>query len=166
MQSAVQNVIDYRQFERYNPAWWHRWRILLSALDRQNRAVVHRERLQFRLALISSAHINTDDFTPQQQAAIAACEDIEAAVQPWLAAERAEAEKRESRSFAEAWQQLTGFDITDAQAKANWEKQLLDGLAAANDARNAAANEEEARKAAFIRKAEEIRQRRLNQQGR
>jgi len=165
LRSAVRGVIDYRHAELHNPMWWKRWRYLIQAMEDESYETLLQTAYKFQLALVSNSKISSEDFSKVQKSAKELFSDIEGHLRPWLVHERALQQKDQYATFKEQWKQAVGFDPSDKTALADWEAKVKKVMEVANSSRadkeNAA--QQESRIAAKI---EEIRQKRLKQQGR
>lgn len=159
-------VIDYRDADWHSPMWWKRWRYLVRTLDEQSYEKLLGEMFKFQLALVSNPRISSDDFGSTQREAKEIFSDIEGCLRPWLGRSREERKQQESQTFSEQWQAIAGFDPSDKLAVAKWSEEISKVTQAKVEARLNTEQEEQKRQEAFHRKVEEIRLKRLNQQGR
>lgn len=159
-------VIDYKDADWHSPMWWKRWRYLIRTLDEKSYEKLLGDMFQFQLALVSNPRISADDFSATQKEAKEIFADMEGCLRPWLARSREERKQQEKQTFQEQWQELTGFDPSDKLAVAKWSEEIENVTRASAEALAKTEQEEKTRQEAFHRKVEEIRLKRLNQQGR
>lgn len=166
MRSALQGVIDYSTADLNSRMWWTRWRYLIRAMEESSREKLLHYAYEFQLALVSSSKLSSEDFSKLQRECKELFADLEGSLRPWLGRSSEERHTNEVINFKEQWKALAGFDPDDLEAKAVWEKQLeTESLTVANrvkDSDKKAADNE----VAFYTAIENIRLKRLRQQGR
>lgn len=163
---AVLGVVDYREADWHSPTWWKRWRYLARTIEDQSTAKLLDASFRFQLALVSNPRISSDDFTKTQKEAQEIFADLEGNLRPWLGRSREDRKQRESQTFREQWKEVAGFDPSDKEALDRWSEELRRVTHAQVESRAAAEQEEQKRQESFHRKVEEIRLKRLSQQGR
>lgn len=146
--------------------WWKRWRYLTRAIDEQNHQKLIEAKFKFQLALVSSANISTESFSEIQKEAAELFYDLEGNLRPWLGRDRKERKEQEVQTFKQQWKELAGFDLSDKAAVEKWSEELKKVTQAKVESRNQAEQQEQQKQADFYRKLEEIRLKRLSQQGR
>lgn len=138
----------------------------MRTLDEQSYEKLLDAAFRFQLALVSNPRISSDDFGKTQKEAKEIFADIEGSLRPWLGRSREDRKKLESQTFREQWKEVAGFDPSDKEAVAKWAEELSKLTQAKAESRMAAEQEEQKRQDSFHRKVEEIRLKRLSQQGR
>jgi len=166
LQSAARGIIDYREADWRNPMWWKRWRYLTQSMEDQTQAQLIQSVYNYQLALMSNSMLSAENFTKVQKEARDLFEKLEDNLKPWLSKLRVDREKEESDKFKEQWKRLVGFDLTDREAVANWENEIKEVLKDQEKGRIDAARKEQDKADSMGRKLEELRQKRLRQQGR
>ena len=121
---------------------------------------------EFQLALVSSSKLSSEDFSKLQKECKELFADLEGSLRPWLGRSSEDRHTKDVVSFKEQWKALMGFDPDDLEAKAKWEKEIGEASAAVTNRVVAAQNETAAQEASFYTKLENIRLKRLRQQGR
>jgi hypothetical protein len=162
----VQGVIDYSKSDPHNPMWWKRWRYLIQAMEDETHEKLLRETFRYQLALVSNSRISPDDFTAVQREAKELFNDLEGNMRPWIGRTKENRQADQYTMFKEQWKQLAGFDPSDKEAVAKWGAELEKVTKASGATLAKAEKEEQERKAFFYAKVEEIRRKRLKQQGR
>jgi hypothetical protein len=136
---------------------------LLKAIDNSVQIDVLRCNFEYQLALVSNSKVSVEE---TQQRAADALFDLHAKQRPWLAKTREERAAQEKEDFASQWKELAGFDPFDKDALSNWAEELAKVTADKSYEREKADREEQERQESFQKKVEEIRLKRLKQQGR
>lgn len=121
---------------------------------------------KFQLALVSNSRISAEDFSEVQRESKELFSDIEGTLRPWLGRTKEDRQADQYTMFKEQWQQAAGFDPSDKVALTEWAEKLEKETKASGEALAKAEREEQERKAKFYARVEEIRQKRLKQQGR
>lgn len=166
LRAAVRGVIDYRKLDLHDQQWWKRWRYLVHAMEEETYTVLLQTSYKYQLALVSNPRISSEDFTKVQREAKELFSDIEGSLKPWAWNSRQERKAKERADFKEQWREIAGWDLDDAEAKAKWEEGLQQVVNAGADKVQEEEQAEKERQESFVRRAEEIRQKRLKQQGR
>lgn len=166
LRSAVLGIIDYRDADWHSPMWWKRWRYLIRTLDEKSYEKLLGDMFQFQLALVSNPRISADDFSATQKEAKEIFADMEGCLRPWHGRSREERKQQQNQIVRELWQEMAGFDLSDKLAVAKWAEEIKNLTSASAEAFAKSKQEEKDRQEAFRRKAEEIRLKRFNQQGR
>ena len=146
--------------------WWKRWRYLIQAMENETQEKLLRETFRYQLALVSNSRISPDDFTAVQREAKELFNDLEGNMRPWIGRTKENRQADQYTTFREQWKQLAGFDPSDKEAVAKWGAELEKVTKASGATLAKAEKEEQERKAFFYAKVEEIRRKRLKQQGR
>lgn len=139
---------------------------MLKGMERKNRRELLHNAYEFQLALVSNTRISADDFSKSQRKAKELFEDIDAVYRPWVGTTEAERLKSESEKFKEQWEQLAGFSLADAGARAGWEARVKGVVAESAAAAAEEARKEQEQKANFEKVRREVLNKRLRQQGR
>lgn len=146
--------------------WWTRWKYLIRAMEETSREKLLHHAYEFQLALVSSSKLSSEDFSKLQKECKELFADLEGSLRPWLGRSSEDRHTKDVVNFKEQWKALAGFDPDDAEAKAKWEKEI-EGLASAvTDRIKKAEDETLGKEAAFYTKLENLRLKRLRQQGR
>jgi hypothetical protein len=162
----MRGVIDYSKADLHSSMWWTRWKYLIRALEEDSREKLLYHAYEFQLALVSSSKLSSEDFSKLQKECKELFADLEGSLRPWLGRSSEDRHTKDVVNFKEQWKALAGFDPDDAEAKAKWEKEI-EGLASAVSDRIKKAEDETAGKeTAFYTKLENLRLKRLRQQGR
>lgn len=139
---------------------------MIQAMEEETHEKLLQVAYKFQLALVSNSRISPEDFTEVQREAKELFSDIEGTLRPWLGRTKGDRQADQYAMFQDQWKKLAGFDPSDKSAVADWEKQLKEVTNASGESLAKAEREEQERKAMFYAKVEEIRQKRLKQQGR
>lgn len=166
LQSASRGIIDYREADWRNPMWWKRWRYLTQSMEDQIQTQLVEAVYKYQLALMSNSMLSADNFTKVQKEARNLFEKLEDNLKPWLSNLRVDREKEESDKFKADWKRLVGFDPTDKKAVAEWENKIKKVLEDQEKGRIDAARKEQNQADSVAKRLEEIKQKRLRQQGR
>ena len=121
---------------------------------------------EFQLALVSSSKLSSEDFSKLQKECKQLFADLEGSLRPWLGRSSEDRHTKDVVSFKEQWKALMGFDPDDLEAKAKWEKEIGETAASVTNRVIASQKEAAAQEASFYTKLENIRLKRLRQQGR
>ncbi len=162
----MRGVIDYKDADSHNPMWWKRWRYLIQAMEAETHESLLQVAYKFQLALVSNSRISPESFTEVQREAKELFSDIEGSLRPWLGRTKEDRQAEQYTMFQEQWKTFAGFDPSDKAALAEWEKKLTETTKLSEESLAKAEREENQRKAMFYARVEEIRQKRLKQQGR
>lgn len=146
--------------------WWTRWKYLIRAMEESSREKLLHHAYEFQLALVSSSKLSSEDFSKLQKECKELFADLEGSLRPWLGRSSEDRHTRDVVSFKEQWKALMGFDPDDLEAKAKWEKEIGEAAASVTNRVVAAQGEAAAQEASFYTKLENIRLKRLRQQGR
>ena len=92
--------------------------------------------------------------------------DLEGSLRPWLGRSSEDRHTKDVVNFKEQWKAMMGFDPDDLEAKAKWEKEIVEVSAAVTNRVVASQKEAAAQESSFYTKVENIRLKRLRQQGR
>lgn len=162
----MRGTIDYSKADLHSSMWWTRWKYLIRALEEDSREKLLYHAYEFQLALVSSSKLSSEDFSKLQKECKELFADLEGSLRPWLGRSSEDRHTNDVVNFKEQWKALAGFDPDDAEAKAKWEKEV-EGLASAVADRIKKVEDETAGKeTAFYTKLENLRLKRLRQQGR
>lgn len=162
----MQGVIDYRDADWHSPMWWKRWRYLVQAMEEQSYEKMLNITYKFQLALVSNSRISAEDFSNVQREARELVNDLECQLCPWLGGTREERKKQEFQSFREQWKRAAGFDPSDREAVADWSQSIRDHMDRQQEQIQKEQQQQQEQDLNIKRIAEEIRQKRLRQQGR
>jgi hypothetical protein len=121
---------------------------------------------EFQLALVSSSKLSSEDFSKLQKECKELFADLEGSLRPWLGRSSEDRHTKDVVNFKEQWKAMMGFDPDDLEAKAKWEKEIVEVSAAVTNRVVAAQKEAAAQEVSFHTKLENIRLKRLRQQGR
>ena len=146
--------------------WWTRWKYLIRAMEESSREKLLQHAYEFQLALVSSSKLSSEDFSKLQKECKQLFADLEGSVRPWLGRSSEDRHTKDVVSFKEQWKALMGFDPDDLEAKAKWEKEIGETAASVTNRVIASQKEAAAQEASFYTKLENIRLKRLRQQGR
>jgi hypothetical protein len=121
----------------------------------------------FQLALVSHGNLGSDNFRKTQKEAKEIFQDIEGAAKPWLGRGSREDRANDERdTFAEQWEEIAGFSLTDKDAMAKWEDDLTkhtsDSVKGLHERQAAEAKFTDS----FAERLAAIQQKRMKQQGR
>jgi hypothetical protein len=162
----MQGIIDYSKADLHSSMWWTRWKYLIRAMEETSREKLLHHAYEFHLALVSSSKLSSEDFSKLQRECKELFADIEGSLRPWLGRSSEDRHTKNVSSFKEQWKALTGFDPDDAEAKAKWEKEIEKLASATTEKIKKVENEKSTKEALFYTKLENIRLKRLRQQGR
>ena len=146
--------------------WWTRWKYLIRAMEESSREKLLHHAYEFQLALVSSSKLSSEDFSKLQKECKELFADLEGSLRPWLGRSSEDRHTKDVVSFKEQWKALMGFDPDDLEAKAKWEKEIGETAASVTNRVIASQKEAAAQEASFYTKLENIRLKRLRQQGR
>lgn len=146
--------------------WWARWKYLIRAMEESSREKLLHHAYEFQLALVSSSKLSSEDFSKLQKECKELFADLEGSLRPWLGRSSEDRHTKDVVSFKEQWKALMGFDPDDLEAKAKWEKEIGETAASVTNRVIASQKEAAAQEASFYTKLENIRLKRLRQQGR
>ena len=146
--------------------WWTRWKYLIRAMEESSREKLLQHAYEFQLALVSSSKLSSEDFSKLQKECKQLFADLEGSLRPWLGRSSEDRHTKDVVSFKEQWKALMGFDPDDLEAKAKWEKEIGETAASVTNRVIASQKEAAAQEASFYTKLENIRLKRLRQQGR
>jgi len=166
LRSAAKGVVDYTRLDLHDPAWWRYWRFSLQAMHSLERGELLRMVFEQQLALVSNPKLSGEQFSERQKEASELFQDIEGNLYPWKGRSREERQAHEEKEFAQQWEELTGFDPSDDEAKEQWAEDIRRLTREKVQQRQQAAQEEQDRQANFHAKVAAIRQKRIRQQGR
>ena len=146
--------------------WWTRWKYLIRAMEESSREKLLHHAYEFQLALVSSSKLSSEDFSKLQKECKELFADLEGSLRPWLGRSSEDRHTKDVGSFKEQWKALMGFDPDDLEAKAKWEKEVGDAAESVTSRVVSAQSAAAAQEASFYTKLENIRLKRLRQQGR
>jgi len=146
--------------------WWTRWKYLIRAMEETSREKLLHHAYEFQLALVSSSKLSSEDFSKLQKECKELFADLEGSLRPWLGRSSEDRHTKDVVNFKEQWKAMMGFDPDDLEAKAKWEKEIVEVSAAVTNRVVASQKEAAAQEASFYTKLENIRLKRLRQQGR
>jgi len=146
--------------------WWTRWKYLIRAMEESSREKLLHHAYEFQLALVSSSKLSSEDFSKLQKECKELFADLEGSLRPWLGRSSEDRHTKDVVNFKEQWKALMGFDPDDLEAKAKWEKEIGEAAASVANRVVSTQNEAAAQEASFYTKLENIRLKRLRQQGR
>jgi hypothetical protein len=146
--------------------WWTRWKYLIRAMEETSREKLLHHAYEFQLALVSSSKLSSEDFSKLQKECKELFADLEGSLRPWLGRSSEDRHTKDVVNFKEQWKAMMGFDPDDLEAKAKWEKEIVEVSAAVTNRVVAAQKEAAAQEVSFHTKLENIRLKRLRQQGR
>ena len=146
--------------------WWTRWKYLIRAMEESSREKLLQHAYEFQLALVSSSKLSSEDFSKLQKECKQLFADLEGSLRPWLGRSSEDRHTKDVVSFKEQWKALMGFDPDDLEAKAKWDKEIGETAASVTNRVIASQKEAAAQEASFYTKLENIRLKRLRQQGR
>ena len=121
---------------------------------------------KFQLALVSNSRISADDFSRVQREAKELFSDIEGSLRPWLGRTQEDRNRNQYAEFKEQWKAFGGFDLDDPEAKAQWEAKLEAEMNATLEKHKATQDAEQNAQVNLQARMEEVRKKRLRQQGR
>ena len=166
LRAAANGSIDFSKTDLHSPSWWKNWRYLTNALDEADRGELLRRSYEFQLALISNPRLEPSDFTALQRQAKDTFYDIEGSVRPWLGRTKEDRDIKEKEQYKAAWQDHFGFNPDDREARLKWEQELEQHVDATQQKREETEAQTKSVTENFNKRVEEIRQKRLRQQGR
>ena len=166
VRSAVRGIIDYRQADWHNPMWWKRWRYLIGGMENETQTQLIELVYKYQLALMSNSTLSANDFSGVQKEARSLFSSIENETKPWAVRTEADKVEQTRKEFKENWKRLIGFDLEDKEAVTKWENDIAQVLQEKTKTQQEKAAAEQAHTESFAKRVEEIRQRRLKQQGR
>jgi hypothetical protein len=146
--------------------WWTRWKYLIRAMEETSREKLLHHAYEFQLALVSSSKLSSEDFSKLQKECKELFADLEGSLRPWLGRSSEDRHTKDVVNFKEQWKAMMGFDPDDLEAKAKWEKEIVEVSAAVTNRVVASQKEAAEQEASFYTKVENIRLKRLRQQGR
>jgi hypothetical protein len=146
--------------------WWTRWKYLIRAMEETSREKLLHHAYEFQLALVSSSKLSSEDFSKLQKECKELFADLEGSLRPWLGRSSEDRHTKDVVNFKEQWKAMMGFDPDDLEAKAKWEKEIVEAAASVTNKVVASQKEAAAQEASFHTKLENIRLKRLRQQGR
>ena len=159
-------VVDYRKADPHNPTWWKHWRYLVRAMDESAHEKLLQNAYKFQLALVSNSRISAEDFSRVQREAKELFSDIEGSLRPWLGRTQEDRTRNQYDEFKEQWKAFGGFDLDDPEAKAQWEEKLEAQTRSLGEAQRAKQQTEYDAQVNLQARMEEVRKKRLRQQGR
>jgi hypothetical protein len=127
--AGVEGVIDYRDADVLNPAWWRRVRVVTQALERRTRAAAHDATFRFYLAQVANSGLTEESFGKVQDKATEAFYDLVGAHRPWEGKTYLDRKRDEATENRQAYIDTFGCDPYDPRYKA-WEAEQLGRLAA------------------------------------
>jgi hypothetical protein len=167
LRSAVSGALDYSKAEIHSPSWWTRWRVLLNSMDKQLYVETQRDMYQYRLACLSVSALLGADISEPDKNARELFLDIHGSLRPWIpglnSRERAEEMTKEYR---ETWIATYGWDPMDPDKVAEWEDTLRAEQDRREDEQKRAEEEQEEKEKIYKQRVQDIRNKRLAQQGR
>jgi len=139
---------------------------LIHAMEEMDREKLLHYAYDFQLALVSSSKLSSEDFSKLQRECKVLFADLEGSLRPWLGRSSEDRHTKDVTDFKEQWKALIGFDLDDTEAKAKWEKEITE--VSSNVARkvNEAQAKESAQETNFYATLENVRLKRMRQQGR
>jgi hypothetical protein len=146
--------------------WWTRWKYLIRAMEESSREKLLHHAYEFQLALVSSSKLSSEDFSKLQKECKELFADLEGSLRPWLGRSSEDRHTKDVGNFKEQWAAMMGFDPDDLEAKAKWEKEVGEATESVTNRVVSAQSEAAAQEASFYTKLENIRLKRLRQQGR
>lgn len=146
--------------------WWTRWKYLIRAMEETSREKLLHNAYEFQLALVSSSKLSSEDFSKLQKECKELFADLEGSLRPWLGRSSEDRHTKDVVNFKEQWKAMMGFDPDDLEAKAKWEKEIVEVSAAVTNRVVASQKEAAAQESSFYTRVENIRLKRLRQQGR
>ena len=162
---ALRGVIDYSEVDVHDSLWWQRWRILGEAQARDDYVEISRMAYLYQLSLVSSVPRKSVDENVVHKHMMSAFHRLEGGIRPWVSQTDSERAKTEYETFAENWEQMSGIDLNDPDAVAAWEEKLRSELASTRQGREAEQEKMANQYKEFNKRAEEIRMKRMQQQG-
>ena len=165
LRSAVNGVIDYSKADIHNDMWWKRWRYLLNSMASVERGELLKQAYQFSNALVSNSKLSPDSFSSVQRNSKELYEDITYNQNSWIGTKE-DREIAEKEKFAEQWKAISGFELDDQEAKAEWEEKLRNYQSESKSEAFKAEQQMEDVRANFEAKRREILDKRRKQQGR
>lgn len=166
LRTAANGTVDYTKADLHNPMWWKHWRYMIRAVDNAEYGDRLQRAYEFQLALVSNSGLNSDSFAAVQKEAKELFKDIEGASRPWLGRTKADRANQEGKDFKEQWEELAGFNPDDKEALAKWSESVKQVTDAKADERTSTEREAGNRLLRFRERVDEIKQKRLKQQGR
>lgn len=122
--AAVEGLIDYSKVRLRDPAWWTRWKILVTALGRKKDEKVYDATFRFGLALVANAGLTPDSFRKVQGDAQENYHDLVGTIRPWEGRSFTDRKRREMKDHRQAYIDAYGVDPASPEYKA-WEAQQI-----------------------------------------
>jgi hypothetical protein len=160
----VTGVIDFSSAEVNNSNWWLKWRYLLKGIEAQISENLLSHLFSFYLSQVSNPIIA--NLKESQERALGVYDRLIKNSKPWSEALKQQQIQNEAESFKQQWEKLTGWNPADKEAVARWSEELKTTIRSKRDAREQQGKEAQDRLNSYHRKVEELRQKRLKQQGR
>lgn len=163
LKAAARGVIDFSKAEIKDANWWRKWRYLLETVENQDHESILSNLFNFYLAQVSNSAVK--DLNKCQQNALDIYDKIINCAKPWSESAKQQQLQEEAVEFSQHWQRIFGWDPTDKQALDAWSKELKGTMQSKREERENQGKLAQEKFDAFHAKAEEIRRKRLNQQG-
>lgn len=163
LRAAVCGALDFSKANVKDRSWWLKWRYVIDALAAQEHVELINNLYALSLALLANPKM---DLTTQHKSTLERYKILRQAKQPWSELLDEQYRRSEEEEYRLQWKRLTGWDPNDKVAKEKWDAEVRQATRGKREEREKQAQEEQARLNNFHAAAEEIRRKRLKQQGR
>jgi len=163
LKAAVRGALDFSQANVKDHGWWLKWRYVTRSLAAEEHTELIDNLYGLSLALLSNPKIDT---AAQHKNALDRYRSLRESKQPWAEALESQYLRSEADEYAVQWEKLTGWKPNDAEALAKWEEDIRNATSGKREERERQARQEQNRLDTFHAAVEEIRKKRLKQQGR
>lgn len=163
LKAAVRGVLDFSEANVKDHGWWLKWRYVTRALAGEEHEELLTKLYDISLALLANPKLN---LSSQHKDTLERYRTIRQAKQPWAEVLEEQYRRSEYEEYKVQWKNLTGWDPSDTEAREKWEAEIRQAVTGKREERENQAQQEQARLNSFHAAAEEIRRKRLRQQGR
>lgn len=133
---------------------------MLQELETQNDGQIIRMAYEFQLAVISDSGRSQESLDKTQVEIKELFKDYEGILRPWLGRRREDRKTSLAKDFKEQWKNVTGVDLNDPVAVAEWENRLEQEMKKSNEAHLASMREAAAIREKMARQAQEVAEKR------
>lgn len=163
LKAAVRGSLDFSKADVKDHGWWLKWRYVIRTLAAQEHEELIGNLYSLSLALLANPKM---DAGTEHKNTLERYRTLRQAKQPWAEMLEEKYRRSEHEEYKVQWKQLTGWDPSDSAAREKWEDEVRQATKGKREERETQAQEEQARLNNFHAAAEEIRRKRLKQQGR
>jgi hypothetical protein len=127
VEASVRGLVDYREAQLDDPAWWRRLRAIISTMERDRTREAIRTTYDFRLALVANSGLTEDSWNKLQDLAEESRVDIISTLRPWEGKSYQDRKQKEFKSWRQRYIDSFGVDPADPKFK-EWEANAISEL--------------------------------------